>query len=457
MIGVMVDHKWQVSVNCVLVLVFTLTVFSAIHASSQTVLAPPDQINLPEYINMKPLVPIKKISSGGVIHRFHDTSPLSPSGRYMALFRVPFEDHYPEAGDAGDVILVDMKTGEEKFVSKSFGWEMQVGANVQWGATDEELFFNQVDTSVWKEYVVKYNPKTNEYKRIDGTVFMVSSDGKKLVSHNLLNSVHAQSGYGVIVPDSLTAYNTGPVDTDGIYVTDVESGVSKRIVTIRNMYKKTVPDIQIANPDDFAFYGFKAMWNPQGTRIMTCLMMKPMSGEKRSIAVITMAPDGSDLRTAITPKQYARGGHHMAWLPDGDHISMNLNVDDDPGLELITVKYDGSELKAVYPVGSGHPSFHPGGLPLVITDSYWHEPVTRQDGFVPIRLINTETKTEDVIAMVYVPIKDDNSFRVDPHPTWDRTGRYVIFNAFTDNTRCVYMADLKDYIDGLKINRHRSN
>ena len=294
-------------------LLFLSVLFPAENAFSQTVIAPADKIGHSEYANMKPLVPIKKVSTGGVIHRFHDTSPLSPSGRYMALFRVPFEDHYPGAGDAGVVILVDMKTGEEKFVSKSFGWEMQVGANVQWGATDEELFYNNVDTSTWKAFAVKYNPETQESRQLNGTVFMVSRDGKKLVSHNLLNSVHAQSGYGVIIPDSLTAYNVGPVDTDGIYVTDVESGKTKRIVTIKDIYNKAVPAIKVTNPNDFAYYCFKAMWNPQGTRIMTTVMMKPLSGGKRRIAVITMSPDGSNIRTAITPEQYAKGGHHMGW------------------------------------------------------------------------------------------------------------------------------------------------
>ena len=76
-----------------------------------------------------------------------------------------------------------------------------------------------------------------------------------------------------------------------------------------------------------------------------------------------MKPDGSDIRTAITPEQWAKGGHHVNWTPDGEHLSMNLNVDGNEGLELITVKYDGTELKTVFTPGSGHPSFHPKGHP----------------------------------------------------------------------------------------------
>jgi hypothetical protein len=413
---------------------------------AQTVLAPPDQISKSTIKPGEPLVPIKKVSTGRVIHRFHDTSPLSPSGRYMALFRVPFEDHYPEPGDVGEVILVDMETGEERVVAQSYGWEMQMGANVQWGGSDEELYFNDVDTTTWEAFAVKLNPITGASRRMEGTVFMASLDGKRLASHNLINSVHAQSGYGVILPDSLTAYNVGPVDTDGIFITNTETGKAKMLASIKDIYETTVPSIAVPNPNDYAYYCFKIMWNPQRTRIMTLVQFRPLTGGKRKIAIITMRPDGSEMRTAITPEQYARGGHHMAWTADGDHISMNLEMDGDPVLELITVKYDGTDLKTVYPTGSGHPSFHPGGLPLIITDAYAHEPVTNQDGFVPVRLLNVATGTEELIANVFVPKVEDSSFRVDAHPTWDRSGRYVIFNGYEDNTRCVYIADLKDII-----------
>lgn len=420
-----------------------MALFSIISAQAQHVIGPPDKIKQSFVKPGKPLVDIRKVSTGRVIHRFHDTSPLSPSGRYMALFRVPFEDRYPKAGEAGEVILVDMKKGTEKVLTTSRGWEMQVGANVQWGGSDEQLFFNDVDTATWKAFAVEMNPFTGKSRRLEGTVFMASLDGKYLASYNLVNSVHAQSGYGVILPDSLTAYNVGPVDTDGIFVTDTKTGKSRQLVTIREIYENTVPSIKISNPQDYAYYCFKIMWNPQRTRIMTLVQWRPVDGGKRKIAVITMDPDGRNMRTAITPDQYARGGHHMAWTPDGDHISMNLEVDGNPGLELITVRYDGTNLKTVFPVGSGHPSFHPKGLPFVITDSYLHEPVTHKDGFVPVRLLNVETGEEHLIASVFVPDMKDTSFRVDPHPTWDRSGRYVIFNGFEDNTRCVFITDLQ--------------
>lgn len=394
-------------------------------------------------------IPIRKVASGKIIHRFHDTSPISPSGRYIALFRIPFEDRYPKAGEGGDVVLVDLKSGKETFIEKSFGWEMQVGANVQWGATDHELFYNQVDTLTWKAYTVAYDPIRKTSRKWEGATFMVTPDGKKAAGHNMVNSVYAQSGYGVILPESFRQRNVGLVENDGIFVTDVATGKPRMITSLKRMFDEAKPAVGVSNPGDYQVYGFKAMWNAQGTRLMTCLLFYPKSGGRRKVAVLTMKPDGSDIRTAVTTRQYEKGGHHMAWMPDGDHFSMNLEVDSTSnGLEIVTVRYDGSGLTKVFAPGSGHPSFHPKGLPLIITDAYRNETsVTRDDGFVPIRLMNTKTGKETVIARVRVPDVKDNSFRMDAHPTWDRSGRYVIYNGYDDNDRGVYVADLKSIID----------
>lgn len=403
------------------------------------------------YISYAQTLPknIRLISTGKVIHRFFDTSPISPSGKYVALFRFPYEDHSPKAGDAGEVIIVNIKTGAEKVVAKSRGWEMQLAANVQWGATDAELYFNEVDSVTWQAYAVCLNPFTKVAKRMAGTVFMVSVDGKKLATYNLIKSIYAQVGYGVIIPREKNSRNYGPVSDDGLIVTDVASNVSKQIVSIKQIYEQTRPSIKIQNPEDFEYYCFQVKWNLQGTKLLTTIQWSPKDGGERKRAVITMNADGSNLRTAITPEQWAKGGHHVNWMPNGTHLSMNLNIDGKPGLEIITVKYDGSELETVYSPGSGHPSYNPKGLPFIITDAYAGE-MPLKEGTSPIRLINVKDQSEKLVFGVQLPPIKDFEFRVDAHPTWDRTGRYVIFNGTYQGTRSVYIADLKDMLKNNK-------
>ncbi|MGI8633878.1 MAG: TolB family protein [Segetibacter sp.] len=400
-------------------------------------------------------VTVKRVSTNRVIHRFFDTSPLSPSGQFLALFRLPYENKSPKPGDAGDVILVDIKTGKERVVAQSRGWEVQLGANVQWGKSDNELLFNDVDTATWKAFCVVLNPFTGKTRRLDGTIFMASNDGKKIASYNLIKSTYAQVGYGVVIPKKLIERNIGPVDNDGIYITDIATGKSKRIVTIKEIYDKSIPSIAIANPMDYEYYCFQVKWNPQGTRLLTTVQWSPIKGGARLRSVITMRPDGSDIRTAITPEEWAKGGHHINWMPDGEHLSMNLNIDGKEGLELISVKYDGTDLKTVFTPGSGHPSFHPKGLPLIVTDAYPNEPITKRNGTVPIRLLHTDTGKEEEIAEVFVS-NTDGEFRIDPHPAWDRSGRYVIFNGFTGNTRNVFIADLKKIVDAAGKGKEKS-
>ncbi len=84
-----------------------------------------DHFPFPLVKEFSQIVPVYCITpkTGRTIHRFFDTSPISPSGRYMALFRMPQEEKTPCPGEIGEVIVVDLKTGEEQIVATTAGWE----------------------------------------------------------------------------------------------------------------------------------------------------------------------------------------------------------------------------------------------------------------------------------------------------------------------------------------------
>ena len=394
-------------------------------------------------------VPVVRIASGRIIHRFFDTSPISPSGRYVGLFRLPQEIRTPQPGEVGEVVVVDLQTGKEKVVAESRGWEVQMGANVQWGKTDADLFFNDVDTSTWTPFAVQLDPATGKHRRIEGTVFTVSPDGTKLTSYNLIASRRIQVGYGVVIPEEKTRKNVGPVADDGLFVTDLASGRTRMIASIRDIVEKAVPKLEIPNAERCEFYCFQIRWNPQGTRVMAFLRWHDPTDAKggpRRLTLVTMKGDGSDIRVAVSPQQYARGGHHPMWAPDGENITINLNVrDGTKALDLVSVRYDGANLHSIHPVGSGHPSMHPK-LPFVITDAYTHEPLARGDGTVPLRMIDLRSKTETAIVQVLARRSDSDKltseFRIDQHPVWDASGRYIVFNGVHNDTRAVYIADV---------------
>jgi hypothetical protein len=49
----------------------------------------------------------------------------------------------PRVGEKAAVVLVDLETAEEKVVAETAGWEPQMGANINWGASDEETDFQR--------------------------------------------------------------------------------------------------------------------------------------------------------------------------------------------------------------------------------------------------------------------------------------------------------------------------
>lgn len=407
---------------------------------------------LPRYAAFDPLVPVWCLTPkiNGCVHRFFDASSISPSGHYVALTRFLREDQLPQPGDTAEIVVIDLLSGLVQTVAQTHGYDTQLGAQVQWGGTDEELFFNDMDTQTWQPFGVKLNPKTTQRKILDGTVYMVSRDGKQALSPCLLRTGATQAGYGVIAPTQYVPVNHGMSDDDGVYITDTTTGQSKLLVSIRQIVETAMPKFDLDTYKNGDFYGFHVKWNPQGTRIMFVLRWQPHhKDEKMRNNVITMRADGSEICRPIIDDLWIKGGHHPDWCPDGETMMMNLRLDDD-GLKLIRTGYDGRGFEVMTNVpGSGHPTLHPNDR-HILTDVYLHESLAYGDGTTPIRWIDTQNDTEQVL----VRINNDPAYpgpkrelRIDPHPAWDREYKRIVFNGCENGLRRVYLADLSGILD----------
>ena len=416
--------------------------------------------SFPRYEEYDPKVPVWCVTpgTGRTIHRFFDTSPFSPSGRYMALFRLPQEERLPEPGEVGEVILVDLARGEETVIAETRGWEPQMGANINWGADDTSLFFNDVDPSDWTPFGVRLNPITGQRKRLQGCVYRVSPDGTRIASANMKTMRRTQNGYGVVVPDEELPQHFQLAEDDGLYVTDTETGECRLLLSIRDCVGTAVPRSEFAGAPNIEVYGFHCKWNPQGTRLMFSLRAFPADGTSRfgvmsegvlRFDVYTLDNSAQEVRLAIPASEWEKGGHHTNWFPDGQKLSMNLNIDRD-GMRFVQVNRDGTELKKMFSdlPGSGHPTIHPDGKHIV-TDDYVRGPVAFGDGTVPIRIVDRRTGDDATLVRIRTETEQQNqcaALRVDPHPAWDPTDGWIAFNAYTDGTRRVYIADLRDYV-----------
>ncbi len=410
----------------------------------------------PRYESFSPLVPVWCVTPGrpGCIHRFFDTSPVSPSGRYLAVFQLPYEDRLPTPGDAGRVVVIDLQTGEDRLVTETRGWETQMGANINWGGSDTELYFNDVDTETWIPFAWKLDPLSGRKTRLEGTVYHASPDGRRLISANMTTMRRTQPGYGVVVPDEHVRRNVGPAGDDGFHLTDTRTGRRRLLASIRELLAEADPPVLMDEPGRQAIYGFHGKFNPAGDWLMLSLRWFTAREEpvfdafsrddvEVRFAWVTMPLEGTRRHCAIGPELWERGGHHATWRPDGRRISMNLNIDRDV-MRFCEVNADGSGLRKMREdlTGSGHPTVHRDGRHL-ITDTYTWEEVSFGDGTVPLRWVDLRTGQEQVAVRINTrPRSGISALRVDPHPAWDRSWRYVTFNGFVDGTRRVYIADM---------------
>lgn len=403
----------------------------------------------PRYTDFDSSVPVWCITPDidGCVHRFFDASSVSPSGRYVAITRFRFEDRMPVPGDACDIVLVDLHTGEQKIIAESHGFDTQLGAQVQWGATDEQLFFNDMDCDAWEPFGVLHNPLSGDSQKLSGTVYMASHDGTRVASTCLKRTGLTQAGYGVLVPEAHVPVNVGAVDDDGLSITDLATNTTRLVASYKQILDTATPAYDPALYEGRGWYGFHVKWNLQDNRILMvvrCIVPDKSVPERRSI--ISMADDGSDIRVGVSEELWAPGGHHPDWHPDGESITMNLKQDGQR-LDLIRIGIDGTGLEKLTTVqGSGHPTLHPNKR-HILTDVYLHEKLTFGDGTGPIRWIDCETDTEEHI----IRINNDPPYpgpkkelRIDPHPAWDRDYKRIVFNGCDNGVRRVYLADLTE-------------
>ncbi|MEK3885016.1 hypothetical protein [Paenibacillus sp. PL2-23] len=416
--------------------------------------------DFPTYTDFNPLVPVRCITpqTDGCFHRFFDTSPISPSGRYAALLQLPQEQRLPEPGEAAHIVLVDLHTAEERIVSPTYGWETQLGANINWGPDDEFIYYNDVDPETWQELCVRLNPHTGDKKIMKGSIYKISPDGKTIISACTKRMRRTQYGYGIVVPDEHVPRNYGFRDDDGLYTLDTETGERKLLVSIQDVFDRAEPAINKEMYKHGECYGFHCKFNPQGDRILFTMRwfhtdeQQPWNkiAEGLRFWVVTMNTDGSDIRVAVGPEQWKKGGHHINWFPDGQRLSMNLCLDDDKQLSLVQVDANGSNMKKIIDniPGSGHPTVHPNGLHMV-TDSYEQEKVAFGDGTVPLRFIDLQSGREATIVRIPVAnpgTKVTNALRVDPHPAWTPDYKHLVFNGFVGGTRRVFIADMSGLV-----------
>jgi len=383
---------------------------------------------------------------GFYLQTFYDVCPFSPSQRYLAVTRFPFQDRQPNPGETADVCVIDLEERTIMTVYTTRAWGFQLGANLNWGRTDRFLYTN--DLVDGRAVAVRLDLETGETKAFAGPMYHIAPDESCVIGFppELMNAT--QFGYGAPVDWKNVPRLTERAATDqGLWRTDLRTDETRLLVSVADLYER-IPDGDSLG--DVVCYLFHSKFNRQNTRIMEVFRPLPQGKGRQKLSLFTFNTDGSDIRLAIDHHLWSRGGHHPNWHPDGEHLIMNL-IPEGKRLSFCQFRYDGSDFRVIsqkHP-GGGHPSITPDGKYLV-TDAYTSEGVVLPNKEVPIRLLATESDEVEVICHMYtLGRKGDlgrGVLRLDPHPAWSRDFKRVCFNGAPEGRRQVFVADLAEVL-----------
>ena len=390
-------------------------------------------------------------------HRFFDSSAISPSGRYVCATRTRREgpaDVTP--GDVAEVVVYDLqKKRKDRFPvvyrRPTAAWDAQLGAQVQWGASDDDLYFNDVvgARSDGAPIVrgVRSDWQRGRETRLPTPVYHVTRDGARAAAPRDLAALRmTQDGYGVVAtPAQLRHLET---QKDGVHVLDLRTNATAflelgALVAAAELDSRprTVAGGDARRGAECHRHVFHVKWNAKGTRLLVVVRARG-HGCPRGDAnhALTVDPDGADVKVVAT---WLRDGNHPNWLEDG-RLSMNYE-----GKVCAFDDVEGASCQVLSERASGHPVGVPGRGDLVVTDTYAkeHAAFGLEAGEAALRVLSGGDREAwlGVFPVAALGTMPTDVWRCDAHPAFDVKGRRLALNVWVRGSRRVAVTDEIDW------------
>ena len=390
-------------------------------------------------------------------HRFFDSSAISPSGRYVCATRTRREgpaDVTP--GDVAEVVVYDLqKKRKDRFPvvyrRPTAAWDAQLGAQVQWGASDDDLYFNDVvgTRSDGAPIVrgVRSDWQRGRETRLPTPVYHVTRDGARAAAPRDLAALRmTQDGYGVVATPAQLRHLES--QKDGVHVLDLRTNATvflelSALVAAAELDSRprTVAGGDARRGAECHRHVFHVKWNAKGTRLLVVVRARG-HGCPRGDAnhALTVDPDGADVKVVAT---WLRDGNHPNWLEDG-RLSMNYE-----GKVCAFDDVEGASCQVLSERASGHPVGVPGRGDLVVTDTYAkeHAAFGLEAGEAALRVLSGGDREAwlGVFPVAAFGTMPTDVWRCDAHPAFDVKGRRLALNVWVRGSRRVAVTDEIDW------------
>jgi hypothetical protein len=382
-------------------------------------------------------LPIRQITRGPKFHWFgyYDKLQFDPSGRYVLCMEADFEHRSPRPDDGIKVGMVDLEDNDRWIeLGESRAWCWQQGCMLQWlPGSASEILWNDRQSDRYVCHIL--DVKTRESRTLPHPVYAVSPNGAWAVATSFSRLADLRPGYGYAgVPDPYRE-QCAPDDT-GIFHVDLRTGEQKLLFSLAEAARIPYEGEDLSQTHNWFNH---LLVNPDGSRFVFLHRWK--AGNGRRSRMISMRPDGTDLRMLIGTGWVS----HFIWR-DPSHV-LAYSKTTAEGTPWGFFLWEDRPGGAVEPIGNevmtgdGHCTYLPQRH-WIVNDTY-PDRQNRQH----LYLFDTEQKQRiDLGAFAQPPeyfAMPQREGRVDLHPRCSRDGRLLTVDSpHTGEGRQLHLIDI---------------
>ena len=381
----------------------------------------------------------------GFYFGFHDHSPFSFNNQYLAAGNFDLEKpiHMPESGEE---LSLGVFTGENYTqwtpITTTRAWNWHQGCKLQWCGNRDELVFND---HVSGRNVARVVPvgKPDKEMVLPGPIGSVSPSGEWAVGYSFERVEKYMPGYGYRYETDREDLEAEAPETDGIYMSNISKQTRDLIIDLKRLrYVESE-----ASMDGAHHYVSHTIFSPSSKRFV--FLHRWMKGDvtKRWSRIVTSDLNGENLRVFPTLDMAS----HLGWR-DENELLVYCRLRD--GNDCYALFQD--ESPVTYAVmgaesfnSDGHPAWSPDRR-YFITDTYpdrfRQQYLALYDSLERKRYNLAKVKTYKKFAT----LDPYRHWACDLHPRWDRTGRYVCFDATYSGQRSLCTIDLGSPVSELE-------
>ncbi len=366
---------------------------------------------------------------------YYDLQPFDSKGKYHLAHRVDFMDRLHEKDDEAEIGIIELATRKYTPLTTTKAWNFQQGAMLQWNPAkpDSEIIYNAL---VDGQYVaVTEDINTGKKKYADRSIANVSRDGKYGLSINMSRLYDFRPGYGyATIPDPF--YNENHSKDDGIFLVDMETGKSKLIISMQDIWDfsggffEGIDKKMIINHITFNPSGNRFLFLPRDFHIPT--------KQIHHTAVITANLDGSDMYLL---SDYGWYNSHYNWKDD-ETVMFYAKIDGRErggvlaNYELRDKCQDCKMIGEDIFVRDNHMSYSNDKKKL-LWDSY-----PDADGMQQLAITDLDTMKTKSLGKYTSMFRVQCDIRCDLHPRWNTDSTAVSFDSTHEGYRGIYVVDL---------------